>query len=261
MKLRFFFAIFAVFLASVTADEAASNVTEAASFLIKAQGIFNDLEGKTYDEAVLSASLANKELQRLSDAIQDFKTEVLAQIWSFKDPVLPVATAAQNVEGLLGVVQDRMDRFDFGSQIIAVIVDFNNQVGVLVSSKIEIFYSYKSSGGDGGQCFTNEIPRINDESSEVVDAIKAALEKLIDDKAGTVDAWVEKIADALAQLEESDSLSEIDSTVTALVAEGLSNSFWLEPLADLRLATQAIIDDAGNTLELIKNDIETCIDL
>lgn len=259
MKLCFHIATIAVLVLSVAADEAAPNVNEAVSFLIEAQEIFNELASQTYAEAALTASLTNTELQRLSDAVQGFKSEVLALIWSFKDPSLPVATVAQHVEGLLGVVQGRMDGFDFGSQVIAAIADLNNQIGVLVSSEIGNFYSYLSDEGGDGQCFTDEIPRINDDVAEVVAAIKAALAKLVDDKTAPVDAWIEKIDDTLTQLEQSGSLSDIDSAVTALVAEGLSNSFWLEPLADLKVAIQAILDDGGSRLQLIREDILSCI--
>lgn len=253
--MKIFIATIAVLVVAVNADLEPSG-NGAANFLITAQDLFNSLESVTYEEAVLSSNRTTNEQQRLADAIESFKTQILGLLQSFEDP--EVKAVIERLGDLLAVVQDRMDQFDFGSQIIAAIVNLNNQIGVSVSSHIETFYSYLSSGGTAAHCFTDEIPRINEDASEVVASIVAALKKLIDDQSAEVDAWVEKTSDAFSRLQSSGSLSEIETTVTALVAEGLSSSFWLQHIADFKTATQAIVADAESKLELLRKDIDEC---
>lgn len=253
--MKTFITTIAVLVIAASADLEPSG-NEAANFLIAAQDLFNELKSLTYEEAVVSANRTTNEQQRLADAIESFKTSIFALARSFENA--DVEAAIERLEGLLAVVRDRMDQFDFSSQIIAAIVNLNNQIGVFVSSNIETFYSYLASGGTAAHCFTDEIPRINDDASEVIASIVAVLKKLIDDQSAEVDSWIEKISDAFSRLQSSGSLSEIESTVTASVAEGLSSPFWLQNIAEFKTATQAIVADAERKLELLRKDIDEC---
>lgn len=260
--MKFIIATIAVLVVAANADSS-SNITEAAKFMIKAQEILNRVDRENYEEAVRCANLSSSEFQRGAEAIDNFQAELFALTQSikkrsFKNQTLPDATVIKHVGGSLSVVQDRMGRFDFGSQLIAGIVNLNNEIGVLASNEIAIFYSYLQQDGSAVHCFTDEIPRINKDASEVVASVKAVLKKLIDEKSAEVDAWIGIFRETLVGLKKGDSLSEIETTVTALVAQGLSSSFWSKHITDLKDATKTILKDADRRLQQISKDIKDC---
>lgn len=255
-------AIIAALVVAANADTS-SNITGAAKFMIEAQEILNRVDRENYEEAVRCANLSSSELQRGAVAIDKFQADLFALTQSikkrsFRNQTLPDATVIKHVEGSLAVVQDRMGRFDFGSQIIAAIVNLNNEIGVRASTEIAIFYTYLQQDGSAAHCFTEEIPRINDDASKLVASVKAALKKLIDEKSAEVDAWIGIFRETMAGLKKGDSLSEIETTVTTLVAQGLSSSFWSKHITDLKDATKTIVNDADSRLKQIKKDIEEC---
>lgn len=251
--MKIFIATVAVLVALAGAD------FDEADFLVTAQKSSNSFQSQTYDEAVICANFTNFEIKRLADAIEAFKADCIALAQSLQNPALPVAAVTDQIDSLIAVVRDRIDQFDFGSQIIAAVVGLNNQIGVSVSAKIERFDSYLKEGGTEAHCFVDELPKINENVEEVVEKVRAALKKFSDDQSEEVDDWIEKMSDALAILNEDPSLSQIEETVTALVAEGLSSSFWEDETADLDAALEAIVDDANNRIEQIKTDIDACI--
>lgn len=258
----FLFAAIAVLVVATNADSS-SNITEAAKFMIEAQEILNRFDKENYEEAVRCANFSISEFQRGAEAIDNFQAELFALTQSikkrsFKNQTLPDATVIKHVGGSLAVVQDRMGRFDFGSQLIAGIVNLNNEIGVLASTQIAIFYAYLQQDGSAAHCFTDEIPRINKDASEVVASVKAALKKLVDEKSEEVDAWIGIFHETLAGLKKGESLSEIETTVTTLVAQGLGSSFWSKHITDLKDATKTIVNDADSRLQQIKKDIEEC---
>lgn len=255
--MKIFIATCVVLLVAARLDVAAS-ITEAANFLIKAQELLNNLQSQNYDKAVSCADLIDEEMQRGFDAIEIFESGILDLAQDLKYPNLSSTTVIDHVESLLDVVKGRMDQFDLGSQIVAAIVDFNNQIGVLVSSKIQIFYMYLSKNGTAADCFQKQVPRINEDISAVANAIKTALEKLCDDKTAEIDAWIANLDTTLAGMKASRLLTQIDTTVTALVAGGLSSSFWLKNIADLKVSIKIITDDASSRIDRIKKDVEAC---
>lgn len=184
--------------------------------------------------------------------------EVITLAQGLEDSTVSASKVAENVKSSLEMVQNRMSQFGLGSQIIAAIVDLNNKIGALANSKIENFDKYISGAGTSAHCFTNEIPRINADSSAVTSAIKADLKKLVDEKAAEVDVWIVNLGHVLASLQKSRSLPQIDGTITAVATEGLKSPFWTKTIADLNVATQAIVNDAKSKLELIKKDIDKC---
>lgn len=256
--MKHFVLTLAVVFVAANVGAAGSSVSKAANFRRKAQEMLNSLQRQSYDEAVSSGNLIDKELQRGADYIKTFKTEVVTLVQGLEDPTLSASEVAENVKNLLEMVQDRMSQYGLGSQIIAEIEDLNNQIGVLSNSKIDNFFKYLSGGGTSSHCFANEISRINAESSAVTAAIKADLQKLVEGKTFEVNGWITNLRELLGSFKASRSLPQIEGTITAVVTEGLKSDFWTKTMKDLKKTTQAIVSEAGSKLEQIKKDVDQC---
>lgn len=255
--MKLFLAIYAFLGLTANAEpNSAANVYEAAQFFIQAQELSNAVQSQNSNGEY--ANRTNIELQKLGDAIQSFRTAVSALAQGLEDPSLSTPDVVEAVDSLIEVAVGALSQVDMGAEIIACIVDLNNQIGNLVSSKVQIFYSYILDGGDAVHCFANGIPDIIENISDVAASVSSAFTNLNAANSEEVQALITQIEDTLTALTEEPSLLQILSTVTELAFEGISSSFGQGPIADLKTATQAIVSDISSRLDLIKNEIEEC---
>lgn len=88
--------IFVALYVLINADLSfASDVFGAANFLIQAQELSNTLQSSNSNDAIECGNYTNIELQRLSDAIQRFRTGVFALVQGLSDPNLPTPDQLQ----------------------------------------------------------------------------------------------------------------------------------------------------------------------